>query len=148
MKEESGRQAQLNAQMAKILKKRDKEYAQLQDELAGAQAKAVQLAVENERLNRQVFFTALLFTAIQDVADEVCAMPCVPLTTTEAACWSLRTVASLMPWQCLSHAAACDGALCGCMYRREVTPKQVHSWNASRPRMACCKRFHGSSKKR
>ena len=54
MKEESGKQAQLNTQMAKILKKRDKEYAQLQDELAGAQAKAVQLAVENERLKQQV----------------------------------------------------------------------------------------------
>ncbi|CAL5227382.1 g10332 [Coccomyxa viridis] len=53
MKEESGKQAQLNTQMAKILKKRDKEYAQLQNELAGAQAKAVQLAVENERLKQQ-----------------------------------------------------------------------------------------------
>ncbi len=59
MKEESGKQAQLNTQMAKILKKRDKEYAQLQDELAGAQAKAVQLAVENERLKQQVAFSAL-----------------------------------------------------------------------------------------
>lgn len=59
MKEESGKQAQLNTQMAKILKKRDKEYAQLQNELAGAQAKAVQLAVENERLKQQVHFSSI-----------------------------------------------------------------------------------------
>lgn len=96
MKEESGKQAQLNAQMAKILKKRDKEYVQLQDELAGAQAKAVQLAMENERLKQQVPFSALPFAVTQGVADGVCAMPCVPSHMPEAVCWSLRTVASPM----------------------------------------------------
>lgn len=54
MKEESSKQAQLNAQMAKMLKKRDKDFVQLQDELAGAQAKAVQLAIENRKLEEQV----------------------------------------------------------------------------------------------
>ena len=54
MKEESGKQAQLNAQMAKLLRKRDKEFAHQQEELAGAQAKAVQLAVENQKLKEQV----------------------------------------------------------------------------------------------
>ena len=63
MKEESSKQAQLNAQMAKMLKKRDKDFAQLQDELAGAQAKAVQLAVENRKLKEQVL-NSVLFLAI------------------------------------------------------------------------------------
>ena len=54
MKEESGKQAQLNAQMAKLLRKRDKEFAHRQEELAGVQAKAVQLAVENQKLKEQV----------------------------------------------------------------------------------------------
>ena len=54
MKEDSGKQAQLNAQMAKLLRKRDKEHAHQQEELAGAQAKAVQLAAENQKLREQV----------------------------------------------------------------------------------------------
>ena len=54
MKEESVKQTQLNAQMAKLLRKRDKECAHQQEELAGAQAKAVQLAVENQKLKEQV----------------------------------------------------------------------------------------------
>ena len=53
MKEESGKQAQLNAQMAKLLRKRDKEFAHQQEELAGAQAKAVQLSVDNQKLREQ-----------------------------------------------------------------------------------------------
>ncbi len=41
-------------------KKRDKDFAQLQDELAGAQAKAVQLAVENRKLKEQVPFNSVI----------------------------------------------------------------------------------------
>ena len=54
MKEESGKQASVNAQMLKLLRKRDRDFAQLQEESAGAQAKAVHLALENQRLSEQV----------------------------------------------------------------------------------------------
>ena len=80
MKEESGKQAQLNAQMTKILKKQDKEHAQLRDELAAAQAKAVQLAVENERLKQQVPCSNLSFSARLStcIRHKVCLNWCGP----------------------------------------------------------------------
>ena len=53
MKEESGKQAQLNAQMAKLLKQRERDCAKQREALAGAEAKAVQLALENQKLSKQ-----------------------------------------------------------------------------------------------
>ena len=65
MKEESGKQAQLNAQIAKLLRKREKECAHQQEELAGAQAKAVQLAVENQKLKERVCLFCLFTRLVQ-----------------------------------------------------------------------------------
>ena len=53
MKEESGKQAQLNAQMAKLLKERERDCAKHREALAGAEAKAVQLVLVNQKLREQ-----------------------------------------------------------------------------------------------
>jgi hypothetical protein len=69
MKEESGKQAQLNAQMAKLLKQKDRDCAKLREVLAGAEAKAVQLALENQKLREQVLpYVFILKTVMPSVS--------------------------------------------------------------------------------
>ena len=66
MKEESGKQAQLNAQMARLLKQRDRDFAKQREVLAGAEAKAVQLALENQKLREQVLPYVFILKGLMD----------------------------------------------------------------------------------